>query len=335
MRLLALAVLLGANFLGGAHVQGSGSSRWEPAVGELPVGALAKLGVAGALAVSPSGALYVVDEAHDRVLVRLSNGQFRVVAGDGKVGFSGDGGPAIDAELSDVPDLAFGPDGVLYMVDGSRVRAVGTDGVIRTVAGNGRPLRLVANGSPALSAALGPEVHLCFSVGGQLYISDSSQLLRSSALGRLDTINAAVRSGPMAGSFDRNLLNIAVDAQGDIDVAGFDGWEIWRVSPNGSATDLGYDRGSGGNVPDLERGPGGAVYAEDGSEIVRAAQNTLVPTYDLGVTVHDEYFWLHHFAFGRGGVIYADEIPGGEGFGRYQQLIEWEEGRVQLLWQES
>jgi serine/threonine-protein kinase len=101
------------------------------AAGTLPTGPLATLHAAGPLAVGPDGALYVTDTVGgggepggDRVLVRLPDGRFRVVAGTGKPGFSGDGGPAVRAELSDVSGLAVAPDGTLYIADGGRVRTV-------------------------------------------------------------------------------------------------------------------------------------------------------------------------------------------------------------------
>ena len=60
----------------------------------LPTGSVTTLELAGPLAVAPDGLLFVVDEARHEVLVRLPDGTFRVVAGDGKSGFSGDGGKA-------------------------------------------------------------------------------------------------------------------------------------------------------------------------------------------------------------------------------------------------
>src|ERR1700726_2253782 len=78
---------------------------------------LVPLEVAGKLAVGPNGALYVADVGGDRILARLPDGRFRVVAGNGRVGFSGDGGAAVDAELSGVSDLAFSPAGALYIAD--------------------------------------------------------------------------------------------------------------------------------------------------------------------------------------------------------------------------
>ena len=52
--------------------------------------------------------------------MRLPDGRFRVIAGDGKKGVSGDGGSAVDAESLDIVDMAVGPDGSLYVVDGDR-----------------------------------------------------------------------------------------------------------------------------------------------------------------------------------------------------------------------
>ena len=80
----------------------------------------------GSLAIGPNGNLFIADDGRDQVLERLPNGKFVVVAGDGKRGFSGDGGPALDAELDYPGAIAFGPDGALYIVDeaNNRVRRV-------------------------------------------------------------------------------------------------------------------------------------------------------------------------------------------------------------------
>ena len=117
--------------------------------------------------------------------MRVPNGRFRVVAGDGRAGVSGDGGPAVRAELVAISDLAFAPDRRLYVANGGHVRVVERNGVIHTVAGSGRgrPLHTIASGTPALSAPLGPArplvgratpLSLDVSPSGQLYISTGS-----------------------------------------------------------------------------------------------------------------------------------------------------------------
>src|SRR4051794_28617533 len=78
-------------------------------------------------------------------LMSLAAGAFaqtRVIspaAGNGTAGFSGDGGQATAAELSDPAAVAIGPNGSFYIADrkNNRVRKVDASGVITTAAGNG------------------------------------------------------------------------------------------------------------------------------------------------------------------------------------------------------
>src|ERR1700676_5496056 len=98
----------------------------------LPTGGVQSLVSAGPLAVNATGSLFVVDEGRHEVLVRLTNGRFRVVAGNGTSGFAGDGGPATNAELSDVTDVTFGPNGDLYLADNGRARVIAPQGGWRT-----------------------------------------------------------------------------------------------------------------------------------------------------------------------------------------------------------
>ena len=55
----------------------------------------------GPLAVGSNGDLYIADHARNQILERLIDGRFRVLVGNGKAGFSGDGGPATNAEIND------------------------------------------------------------------------------------------------------------------------------------------------------------------------------------------------------------------------------------------
>lgn len=344
--LASVAVALGA---GAAIADLTTSGRTSPTAansgprpGGLPAGSLTTLRLAGALAVGPNDALYVVDVARDRILVRLADGRFRVVAGTGKAGFSGDGGPALHAQLSDVSELAFSPRGSLYIVDGGRVRAISPKGVIRTVAGDGLPLQTIANGTPALSAPLGSPrsvrlsgpPSIAFSPSGRLYISTFNQLLRLSPAGTLDTIRAILPSGPWAGKLHANVGAIAVDAQGNIDIAGVNGWAIWQVKVDGIAHEVGFARRSPGNFSLLERAPNGAVFGENGTNIVRIDGGRLRTAFAFTKPVRGEYFWPTNFTFGPDSVIYLDEIPGDSAYEAHQQLVSVHNNHVSLLWQE-
>jgi serine/threonine-protein kinase len=91
------------------------------------------------MALRPQGVLYISEPQLDRVVARLPDGSFKLIAGTGRVGFSGDGGPAVRARLRQPEGLAVAPDGTLYIADfgNNRVREVLPDGTIETVAGAG------------------------------------------------------------------------------------------------------------------------------------------------------------------------------------------------------
>jgi serine/threonine-protein kinase len=315
----------------------------------LPEGPYANLTVAGPLAVAPGGALYVADPALHQVLVRLPNGRFRVVAGDGKKGVAGDGGPAIDAEFLDIVDMAVGTDGSLYVVDGDRIRVVSPSGVISTVAGvpgvrtpppccSGIALPPpIANGTPARSVSIDQLNSAAIAVSEQdvLYISTGLQLFRLVA-GKLDIIATRAIDPPYDGQPLPNLGQIAVDSQDDVIVSGGNGWAIWQVAPDGVATEVSAPnaRRSGGNTSVLERAPDGLVYGESGSTFLKVQGNRATPAYSFPQTEHS-YFWLTYFAFGPDGTMYADEVPGSEGFEKYQQLRAVRDDRSSVLWQQT
>jgi sugar lactone lactonase YvrE len=96
-----------------------------------------------AAAVGPDGNVYVADSAKNVVLRVDGDGTISTAAGNGTAGFSGDGGPAPDAQLQRPCALAVGADGDVFIGDrgNSRVRRVDSrTHVISTVAGNGPPL---------------------------------------------------------------------------------------------------------------------------------------------------------------------------------------------------
>ncbi len=122
------------------------------------------------------GSLYVADtEAHRIRRIDLSTGIIEAFAGTGTPGFSGDGGPAIDAELRGPRDMEYGPRGELYFADtdNGAVRAIDLeDGTIRTVAGTGT-LGIDEDGLPARESRLGRAFGIAFDATGSLYVMDS------------------------------------------------------------------------------------------------------------------------------------------------------------------
>src|SRR5690348_14571457 len=92
------------------------------------------------LAFSPDGTLYIADLVGNQVWKRTPDGNLAVIAGNGREGFSGDGGPAAQAELDRPRSVAVEADGDVLIADtgNDRIREVihGSN-VIETIAGSG------------------------------------------------------------------------------------------------------------------------------------------------------------------------------------------------------
>ncbi|MDA8185331.1 MAG: hypothetical protein M0035_13070, partial [Actinomycetota bacterium] len=94
----------------------------------------AQLDHPSALALAPDGSLYLADRYNRRVRRVDPNGIITTVAGTGKTGSSGDGGPATAARLRNPSALALAPDGSLYLADGSLFLVDASSNRVRRIA---------------------------------------------------------------------------------------------------------------------------------------------------------------------------------------------------------
>src|SRR6266566_96726 len=133
----------------------------------------AQLSDAQCLAIDRLGNVYIADPSNHRVRRVNSAGTMQTVAGTGYPGFSGDGGPAAQARLNAPYGMAADGAGNLYIADlgNNRVRKVGPDGGISTVAGSGQAAS-GGDGGKALAAQLNGPRNLAMDGAGNLYISE-------------------------------------------------------------------------------------------------------------------------------------------------------------------
>jgi len=102
-------------------------------------GSLFNLNSPSGIAIDISGNVYIADTENHRIRKVDPNGFISTIAGTGIAGFSGDGGPAVDANLWEPRGLAVDSYGNLYVADmwNHRIRKIDTSGVITTVVGHG------------------------------------------------------------------------------------------------------------------------------------------------------------------------------------------------------
>ena len=124
------------------------------------------------LALDRAGNLYLCDAAANVVRKVDTSGVITTVAGTGRAGFSGDGGPATQAALNGPFGVAVGTDGSLYISDeiNARIRRVSPDGIITTVAGNGQ-MGGTGDGGPPLQATFSSMDDLKVDAGGNIYVA--------------------------------------------------------------------------------------------------------------------------------------------------------------------
>jgi uncharacterized protein (TIGR03437 family) len=127
------------------------------------------------VAVDTKGNVYIADSENNRIRMVTPGGIITTVAGNGTAGYSGDGGPAVAAQLSRPWAVVVDSAGDLYIADynNSRIREVNTAGIITTIAGGPGP-GYAGDGGPALKAMLNFPTGLALDTNGDLYVADSS-----------------------------------------------------------------------------------------------------------------------------------------------------------------
>jgi len=158
-------------------------------------------GRAQEIAVDQSGNVYLADTSGNRILRIDASGRTEDIAGTGERGYSGDGGPAVSAELSSPRGVAVDSSGTIYIADSRNnvVRKVDAAGIITTIAGNGGKGDW-GDGGPATSASLSAPTGLAIDGEGDLIVFDSGNgRLRMVAADATIATVAVVPSDPSIG----------------------------------------------------------------------------------------------------------------------------------------
>jgi uncharacterized protein (TIGR03437 family) len=195
----------------------------------------------GGVAAEAGGNFYIAETGANRVRKVDRSGAITTLAGTGIAGFSGDGGPAAQAQLASPYGVAADILGNIYIADlgNARVRRVGLDGNIATVAGGGTLDPSPANEvMPGVSLRLQGPRNLLADDQGNLYISDfgGHHVFRLSAGGALTTVAGSGvpgytgDGGPAAASQLDFPAGLAMGFDGSLYIADSSNHAVRRIS---------------------------------------------------------------------------------------------------------
>ncbi|HEV2482496.1 MAG TPA: hypothetical protein VGS79_22685 [Puia sp.] len=232
-----------------------------------------------------AGNVYVSESAHNTVRKIDVNGIITVVAGTYSVwgGYSGDGGPATSAVLSDPDGLAINKEGDLFIADyyNQVIRRVDhASGIITTFAGTGKAGYSGDNG-PATQAQLSSPRGMVFDGNDNLYIAvNGSNIIRKiTPAGIITTLagtGVAGYTGNGGAATQAELsgpMDVRFDAQNNLYIV--DGWNgsIRMVDPSGIIHLI-----AGGNIgsPDTNGDGGPATSASIAANNIAIDPNGIV-----------------------------------------------------------
>ncbi len=211
------------------------------------------------VAVGPAGSFYF-GSLHCIFKVD-STGTLTRVAGTGRSGISGDGGPALNAQLQFPDGIAFDPAGNLYFTerDANVIRRISSAGIITTFAGTGTA-GYAGDGGAAIAAQFNGPTGLTFDRAGNLFVADTGnnmvrRIAPDGTVAKVAGSGYAGYGGDGAPAISAGLNEpegVAVDASGYLYIADTFNNRVRRVAADGSIATFvanGYPGFSGDGGP--------------------------------------------------------------------------------------
>jgi uncharacterized protein (TIGR03437 family) len=255
----------------------------------------ASLSFPTSVVVDTAGNLYIADAGNFVIRKIDTHGIITTFAGTGSEGFSGDGGPAVNAQLDEVNGLAFDAAGNLYLADSGnqRIRKIASDGAISTIAGTG-VAGFTGGGGPAIDAEIYAPNSVAFDAAGILYFTEpvNNTIRKISTSGIITTVagqgfgnfGSSGDGGPAINALLNDPHGVVVDSAGNLYFTDEDNQRIRMISASGIITTIAGNgvmgfAGDGGPAANSEinepygvaLGPTGVLYFVDsGNKRVRA-----------------------------------------------------------------
>lgn len=210
----------------------------------------ASIGRPSAVATASTGNVYFI--SLNCVFKIDQDGVLTRIAGNSRSGYSGDGGPAANAQLADVAGLVVDGYGNLLIADfgNNRIRRVSPEGIITTIAGDGGS-GFSGDDGPATSAHLGSPLGVAVDASGNVFVTDIARVRKISPNGIITTIagdgtsNPSGDNGPAKSARLGNPDTLATDNKGNLFIGDSYFNTVRRISADGIITTVAILRSRG------------------------------------------------------------------------------------------
>ncbi len=201
---------------------------------------LAQLNYPRGVAVDASGNVFITDAGNNRVRKVNTAGVISTYAGTGVSGYTGNGGLAVNAQLSGLMGITIDILGNMYIVETGRVRKINTAGVISAFAGVGS-WSYGGDGGPAINAQFNLPWGIAVDLFGNVYIGEAynNRIRKIDTSGIISTFAGTGVSGYIGdggAAINAQLASpcgVAVDALGNVFVADYNNSRVRKINTAG------------------------------------------------------------------------------------------------------
>ncbi len=268
------------------------------------------------MAIGPDGDLYFAEVGNNAIRkINLETKEITTIAGTGEKGYTGDGGPAIEATLAAPHELVFDDNGDMYIAerDNNVIRKIDmSTGTISTVAGTGEA-GFSGDGGPATEAVLRQPHSIVLDLDGTLLICD----IGNHRIRRLDPKTGIIDTwagtgetlptpdgAPIAGTPVTGPRTFVIAPDGDLYLALREGNAIYRIDretqtyhhiagtgengmtgDGGPATQATFGAKPGSPFAARLAGPKGLAYGSDGSLYIADTESHAIRKIDLDTNI--------------------------------------------------
>ncbi len=261
---------------------------------------MAEISPRGGVATDAFGNVYIADYYNQRIRKVNSSGIISTFAGTGTNGYSGDGGAATNAKISNPVNIAVDLAGNVYIPDyfGNRIRKVNTLGVISTIAGTGVQ-GFSGDGGPATNAQFYTIAGVAVDAVGNIYVCDyqNYRVRKINTSGIISTFAGTSLAGFSGDGGPATLAQLccpyAVTTDGAGNVYITDDERIRKINTSGIITTIagngayGYSGDGGLAVNAMLGAPAGVASGQSGDIYIADTDNYRVRYIGLSTPINE------------------------------------------------